>query len=82
MLASFCKLADHPGDIGTSAECPCGVAATLARHRYASRSGRAGHRDMAAGEPKPADKPGPDVREAIKPMDFQKLLDLIEALKK
>jgi len=33
-------------------------------------------------KPKPADKPGPDVQKAIKPMDFQKLLDLIEALKK
>jgi hypothetical protein len=32
-------------------------------------------------KPKPADKPGPDVQKAIKPMDFQKLLDLIEALK-
>src|SRR5262245_58774424 len=29
-LASLCKLASHPGDIGTSAEGPCGVAATLA----------------------------------------------------
>src|SRR5262245_61302587 len=30
-LANLCKLASHPGDIGRSAEGPCGVAVTLSQ---------------------------------------------------